>query len=181
MPDIEATKTRRRLAAIQSADVAGYARLVGANEEVTVARLTAMRRELIEPLIAGHGGRLFKTMGDGFLMEFDSAVEAVRCAVAIQRDVSLREADRPPEDRIAFRIGLHLGDVIAEGDDLLGDGVNIAARLQAIAGPGDILISRTIHDQLGERLDQRLESLGERSFKNIARPIEVWRLARDTA
>jgi adenylate cyclase len=174
---MEIPKTRRRLAAILSADVAGYARLVGEDEEGTVARLSTLRRDLIEPRTADHGGRLFKAMGDGFLMEFDSAVEAVRCALAVQRDVGQREAGQAPEQRIALRIGLHLGDVIAEADDLLGDGVNIAARLQAMAEPGDILLSRTIHDQLGDRIEQLVESLGEHSFKNIARPIQVWRIA----
>jgi len=138
----------RKLAAILAADIAGYSRLVGLDEEGTLARLRALRRELIDPAIAQHRGRIFKTTGDGILVEFASVVDAVRCAVAVQRATAARETTFVQERRIEFRVGINLGDVGVEGDDILGDGVNIAARLEGIAAPGGICLSRAAFDQV---------------------------------
>ena len=138
----------RRLAAILAADVTGYSRLMGADEEGTLERLKALGRELLDPKIAEHRGRIVKTTGDGLLVEFASVVDAVRCAVAVQQAMSERNADVRADDRIELRIGVNLGDVIVEGDDLYGDGVNIAARLEALADPGGVFISNTVHDQV---------------------------------
>jgi adenylate cyclase len=158
----------RRLAAILVADVVGFSRLVGTDESGTLARLAALRRDVTDPLIAGHGGRLFKQTGDGFLVEFASAVQAVTCARAIQD-----KAEGP----LSLRIGLHVGDVVVQGDDLLGDGVNIAARLESIAEPGGIALSRQVHDQVRDRIDAAFEDKGEMALKNIARPVHVFALA----
>jgi adenylate cyclase len=142
----------RRLAAILAADVAGYSRLMGADEEGTLARLNAHRRALVDPKIAEHGGRIVKTTGDGLLAEFPSVVDAVRCAVEVQRGMTERNVAVPAAERIEFRVGINLGDVIVEGDDIFGDGVNIAARLEGLAEPGGVLISNTVHDQVRDRL-----------------------------
>lgn len=158
----------RRLAAILVADVVGFSRLVGADETGTLARLEALRHEITDPLIASHGGRLFKQTGDGFLAEFGSAVQAVICARAIQE-----KADGGP---LRLRIGIHLGDVVVQGDDLLGDGVNIAARLEAVAEPGGIALSRQVHDQVRDRIDAVFDDRGEVALKNIARPVRVFAL-----
>jgi TolB-like protein/class 3 adenylate cyclase/Tfp pilus assembly protein PilF len=166
----------RRLAAILAADVAGYSRLMGADEEGTLARLKDHRRALIDPAIALHRGRIVKTMGDGLLVEFASAVEAVRCAIEIQQGMATRNADMREERRIAFRIGVNLGDVIAERDDIHGDGVNVAARLQALCEVGGVLVSRPVHDQVRDRLPVRFTDLGPQSVKNIARPVRVYRV-----
>ena len=139
----------RRLAAILAADVAGYSRLMGADEEGTHERLQAHLRELIEPEIAEHRGRIVKNTGDGFLAEFASVVDAVRCAVEMQRGMTERNAGTSPENRIEFRVGINLGDVIAEEHDIFGDGVNVAARLEALAEPGGICVSRVVRDQVG--------------------------------
>ena len=147
-----ATTGTRRLAAILAADVAGYSRLMGADEEGTLNRLKAHRRELVDPKIREHHGRIVKTTGDGMLVEFSSVVDAVRCAVEIQRAMVDRNAEMPEDKRITFRIGVNLGDVIADGDDIYGDGVNIAARLEALAEPGGVCISRTVRDHIGDRL-----------------------------
>src|SRR5512133_1223998 len=170
----------RRLTAILAADVAGYSRLMGADEEGTHQRLQAHLRELIEPKIAEHRGRVVKNTGDGFLAEFASVVDAVRCAVEVQRGMAERNAGTPPEKRIEFRVGINLGDVIAEGEDIFGDGVNIAARLEALAEPGGICVSRVVRDQVRDRLDYSFEDLGEQQVKNIARPVRVYRI-RDAA
>src|SRR5215470_12355184 len=138
----------RRLAAILAADVAGYSRLMGADEEGTLERLKALRHELVDPKIAEHRGRIVKTTGDGLLVEFPSVVDAVRCAVAVQRAATERETILPKDRRIEFRIGVNLGDIVVEGDDIMGDGVNIAARLEAIAEPGGVCISGIAHDQV---------------------------------
>src|SRR5262249_52246304 len=166
----------RRLAAILAADVAGYSRLMGADEEGTHERLKAHLRELVEPKIAEHRGRTVKNTGDGFLAEFASVVDAVRCAVEVQRGMAERNADTPPEQRIEFRIGINLGDVTADGDDIYGDGVNIAARLEGLATPGSICLSGTVHDHIGDRLPYAFEDLGEQSVKNIARPVRAYAL-----
>jgi adenylate cyclase len=166
----------RRLAAILAADVAGYSRLMGADEEGTLERLKAHRRELIDPMIAEHRGRIVKTTGDGLLAEFPSVVDAVRCAAEVQRGMLDREPGLPDERRIRWRIGVNLGDVIAEGGDIFGDGVNVAARLEALAEPGGICISRTVRDQIRDKLPYSLEDRGEQNVKNIARPIRVYAL-----
>jgi adenylate cyclase len=142
----------RRLAAILAADVAGYSRLMGADEEGTHERLKALRRELLDPKIAEHHGRIVKTTGDGVLVEFASVVDAVRCAVAVQQAIPERNADAGADNRIELRIGINLGDVIVEGDDLYGDGVNIAARIEALAAAGGVFVSNTVHDHVRDRL-----------------------------
>ena len=164
----------RKLAAILAADIVGYSRLIGLDEEDTLARLRALRRELIDPTIAEHRGRIFKTTGDGILVEFASVVDAVRCAVAVQRATAAREATFVQERRIEFRVGINLGDVVVEGDDILGDGVNIAARLEAIAAPGGICLSRAAFDQVEGKIARAFTDLGNRQLKNIARPVHVF-------
>ncbi|HEX6442726.1 MAG TPA: adenylate/guanylate cyclase domain-containing protein, partial [Stellaceae bacterium] len=163
----------RRLAAILAADVTGYSRLMGADEERTLARLKSHRRELIDPKIREHRGRIFKTTGDGILVEFASVVDAVRCAAEIQRAMLDREAEIEEDRRIRFRMGINLGDIIADGDDIFGDGVNIAARLEALSAPGGICVSRTVRNQVRDKLPYAFEDLGEQSVKNIARPVRV--------
>src|SRR5215471_17011416 len=170
----------RRLTAILAADVAGYSRLMGEDEEGTHERLQAHFRELVNPKIAEHRGRIVKNTGDGFLAEFPSVVDAVRCAVEVQRRMVGRELEAPEERRNRFRIGINLGDVIAKGDDIFGDGVNIAARLQALAEPGGICVSGVVRDQVRDRLDYTFEDMGEQSVKNIARPVRVYALSRQS-
>jgi adenylate cyclase len=166
----------RRLTAILAADVAGYSRLMGADEEGTHERLKAHRRELVDPKIKEHRGRIVKTTGDGMLVEFPSVVDAVRCAVEVQRGMVERSAAIPVDERIEFRVGINLGDVIAEGGDIFGDGVNVAARLEALAEPGGICISRVVRDQIRDKLPYSFEDRGEQSVKNIARPVRVYAL-----
>ncbi len=166
----------RRLAAILAADVAGYSRLMGADEEGTLERLKALRRELVDAKIAEHRGRIVKTTGDGMLVEFASVVDAVRCAVEVQRAMPERDTGVGADNRIELRIGINLGDVIVEGDDLYGDGVNIAARIEALADAGGVFVSNTVHDQVRDRLPFGFEDLGEQQVKNIARPVRVYRV-----
>jgi TolB-like protein len=166
--------TVRRLTAILAADVAGYSRLMGADEEGTHERLKAHLGELVEPKIGEHRGRAVKNTGDGLLAEFASVVDAVRCAVEVQRGMINREREVPEERRIRFRIGINLGDVIAEEHDIFGDGVNVAARLETLAEPGGICVSRVVRDQVRDRLDYTFEDLGEQQVKNIARPVRVY-------
>src|ERR1700739_3579146 len=166
----------RRLAAILAADVAGYSRFMGADEEGTLAALKAIRRELGDPKIAEHRGRIVKTTGDGLLVEFPSVVDAVRCAVAVQQAMPERNTGVAADSRIALRIGINLGDVIVEDDDLYGDGVNIAARIEALADAGGVFVSNTVYDQVRDRLPFVFEDLGEQQVKNIARPIRVYRV-----
>jgi adenylate cyclase len=166
--------TVRRLTAILAADVAGYSRLMGADEEGTHARLQGHFRELVNPKIAEHRGRIVKNTGDGFLAEFPSVVDAVRCAVAVQRGMAEREPDMPEDQRIRFRIGVNLGDVIVEEHDIFGDGVNVAARLEALTEPGGICVSRVVRDQVRDRLDYTFGDMGEQQVKNIARPLRVY-------
>jgi adenylate cyclase len=168
--------TTRRLAAILAADVAGYSRLMGADEEGTLERLKALRRELLDPKIAEHHGRIVKTTGDGLLVEFASVVDAVRCAVAVQQAMAERNTSVAAENRIEWRFGINLGDVIVEGDDLYGDGVNIAARIEALADAGGVFVSNTVHDHVRDRLPFIFEDLGEQQVKNIARPVRVYRV-----
>ncbi|MEX2650378.1 MAG: adenylate/guanylate cyclase domain-containing protein [Alphaproteobacteria bacterium] len=171
----------RKLAAILAADVAGYSRLMGLDETGTLVALKSHQKDVIEPKLAAHRGRLVKTTGDGFLAEFASVVEAVTCAVEIQSEMARRNAGIPPDRRLELRIGVNLGDVILEGDDIYGDGVNVAARLEALAEPRGILLSRAARDQIRDRLQLRLEDLGEHEVKNIARPVRVYRVLVDGA
>jgi adenylate cyclase len=166
----------RRLAAILAADVAGYSRLMGADEEGTLERLKALRRELLDPKIAEHKGRIVKTTGDGLLVEFPSVVDAVRCAVEVQQAMPERNTGIGADKCIALRIGINLGDVIVEGDDLYGDGVNIAARIEALADAGGVFVSNTVYDHVRDRLPFVFEDLGEQQVKNIARPVRVFRV-----
>src|SRR5580658_8505030 len=167
----------RKLAAILAADVVGFSRLAGADEDRTLARLRALRSDLIDPTIAVHNGRVVKRMGDGFLVEFRSVVDAVRCAIEVQNGLIERNAGLPPERRIEFRVGIHLGDIVEETDgDLMGDGVNIAARLEGIAAPGAICLSEDAYRQVSGRLDMAVTDLGPTQLKNIERPIRVYSL-----
>ncbi|MGH6727839.1 MAG: adenylate/guanylate cyclase domain-containing protein [Pseudolabrys sp.] len=167
----------RKLAAIMAADVVGYSRLMGADEVGTLRSLKAARREYIDPAIAAHGGRIVKTTGDGLLADFPSVVEAVGCAVAFQRDLIKRNADVAEDKRVVFRVGINIGDVIIEGKDIFGDGVNIAARLESICEPGGLCISETARDQVRDKLPLTFVDLGEQQVKNIARPVRVFGLA----
>jgi adenylate cyclase len=167
-------RVERRLAAILAADVAGYSRLMGADEEGTHERLKAHLRELVDPKIKEHRGRIVKNTGDGLLAEFLSAVNAVRCAAEIQRAMNDREVELAEDRRIKFRVGINLGDVIVEEDDIYGDGVNIAARLEALAEPGGICISRTVREQIRDKIPYPFEDLGEQRVKNIARPVRAY-------
>jgi len=170
----------RRLAAIVAADIAGYSRLVELDEEGTLRALRAHRKELIDQLIAEQGGRIVNTAGDSLMLEFPSVVDAIRCAIAFQRGMAERNADVAAERRIRFRIGVHLGDVVAEGDDLKGDGVNIAARIEGLADVGGLAISDDAHRQVRDRLPLEWVDGGEHTVKNIARPIRIWRWPSDT-
>src|SRR5215471_13193665 len=167
----------RRLAAIIAADIAGYSRLMASDEEGTLRQLKAHRKQLIDPKITEHRGRIVKTTGDGALVEFVSVVDAVRCAVDIQRGMNQRNTDVPADKRIQFRIGINVGDIIIDDDDLFGDGVNVAARLEALADPGGILESSIVHDQVRDKLSFGFEDMGEHTVKNIARPISVHRVS----
>jgi adenylate cyclase len=168
---------QRKLAAILVSDVAGFSRLAGADEDRTLARLRALRSDLIDPTIAVHNGRVVKRTGDGALVEFRSVVDAVRCAIEVQNAMVERNAGLPPERRIVFRVGIHLGDVVEESDgDLMGDGVNIAARLQTVAQPGAICLSEDAYRQVKSRLDLAISDLGETKLKNIAEPMRIYSL-----
>jgi adenylate cyclase len=166
----------RRLAAILAADVAGYSRLIGADEGGTLERLKALRRELLDPKIAEHKGRLVKTTGDGLLVEFGSVVDALRCAVEVQREMTGRNTGVPPDNRIEFRIGINVGDIVVEDGDIFGDGVNVAARLEALAEPGGICVSGRVQEDAAGKLDLAFEDIGEQSLKNISRPVRVFRI-----
>jgi TolB-like protein/class 3 adenylate cyclase/Tfp pilus assembly protein PilF len=167
----------RKLAAIIAADVVSYSRLMGVDEAETLAALKTHRRDLIDPNIAEHQGRIVKTTGDGLLIEFPSVIEAVQCAVEVQRAMQERNSDVPADHRIEFRVGINLGDIIIDGDDIYGDGVNVAARLEGLADANGICVSRVVHDQVRDKLDLGFEDLGERQLKNIARPVRVFRIA----
>ena len=167
----------RRLAAILAADVAGYSRLIGADEGGTLQALRTIRAELIDPTIAAHNGRLVKTTGDGLLVEFGSVVDALRCATAVQAGMADRNATTPVDKRIEFRIGINVGVVVVEDGDIFGDGVNVAARLEALAEPGGICVSARVQEDLAGRLDLAFEDLGEQVLKNITRPIRAYRVA----
>src|SRR5437870_9944984 len=170
----------RRLTAILAADVVGYSRLMGANESGTVTALETLRSDFINPKIGEHQGRIVKLTGDGMLVEFPSVVNAVACAAEVQRGVRDRNKGVPRDRRIEFRIGVNVGDVIVQGEDIFGDGVNVAARLESIATPGGIAISGPVRDHVGNRLDLTFEDMGEQTLKNIERPIRVYRVAVDS-
>jgi adenylate cyclase len=172
-------RVERRLAAILAADVVGYSRLMGIDDEDTLARLKSHQRAIFEPKVAEHHGRIVKTTGDGALVEFASVVDAVRCAVEIQRGMAERNADVPPERRIEYRIGINVGDIIIDGSDIFGDGVNVAARLEGLAEPGGIWVSRAVHEQVRDKLAFGFEDMGEREVKNIARPVNAHRVRYD--
>jgi len=164
----------RRLAAIMATDVVGYSRLIGGDEEGTIAALQVLRADLVDPKISEHHGRIVKLMGDGMLAEFPSVVDAVRAALETQQAVADHNSDIPKDKRIEFRIGINLGDVVVDGDDIQGDGVNVAARLEGLAPPGGICVSESVHQLVRDRLDLPFEDLGDQEVKNIARPVRVW-------
>src|SRR2546430_10785352 len=171
----------RKLAAILAADVAGYSRLTGIDEEGTLKRLRKLRRELINPAVSLHRGRIVKTTGDGILIESSLVVDAVRCALDIQRGMDSRNSDFPAEQRIELRIGINLGDVVIEGEDLLGDGVNVAARLEGISEPGGICISDDAYRQVQAKVSAEFIDIGEQQLKNIARPVRTYRVVQNGA
>jgi adenylate cyclase len=166
-------QVKRKLAAILAADIAGYSKLMGADEAGTLARLKEYRRELIDPKNKQYRGRVVKTTGDGILIEFPSVVDAISCSIEVQQGMCERNANIPPEKRIEFRVGINLGDVIVEGRDLYGDGVNIAARLEGLAEPGGICISQTVFNHARGKIAFEFEDLGELALKNIVRPVHV--------
>ena len=176
-------RVERRLAAVLAADVAGYSRLMGRDEERTLTNLKSFRKTLVDPAIAAHRGRIVKTSGDGMLVEFASAVDAARCAVEVQREMAQQNVGVPSELRIEFRIGIHVGDIIIDDNDIFGDGVNIAARLEGIAKPGGVCISDDAHRQIRGKVDIPFDDLGEQTLKNIAEPMRAWhiRLTSETA
>jgi class 3 adenylate cyclase/pimeloyl-ACP methyl ester carboxylesterase len=178
---LEKPRVERHLAAILAADVAGYSRLMGADEVGTLARLRTHRGELLDPAIEMHRGHIANTAGDSILAEFGSVVDAVSCAVQIQRSMLERNAEIPPDQRIEFRIGINLGDVVSEGTDIFGDGVNVAARLESLADRGGICISRQVLDQVEGKLDVTYRELGRQNLKNIAKPVEVFAIHLDAA
>ena len=168
----------RRLAAIVVADVVGYSRLIGADETGTLARLATLRRDIVDHAIARHAGRLFKETGDGFLVEFTSAVQAVTCAMEIQKQVEAKAGEGQP---LRLRIGIHVGDVVVQGEDLMGDGVNIAARIESIADPGGVALSRAVYEQVRDRLDTSFDDRGEIELKNISRPVHIFAIGGESA
>jgi adenylate cyclase len=170
----------RRLAAILAADVAGYSRLIGADEEGTLNRLRSIRADVIDPKITEHRGRIVKTTGDGLLVEFSSVVDALRCATQWQHGMDERNAAVSGDNRIEFRIGVHQGDIVVENDDIFGDGVNVAARLEALAEPGGICISRVVRDQIRDKFAYAFEDLGKQAVKNIARPVRVYTMSAES-
>jgi class 3 adenylate cyclase len=172
-------RVERRLAAVLAADVAGYSRLMGVDEEGTLAALKTRRGELIDPKIAEYRGRIVKTTGDGALVEFSSVLDAVRCAVEIQREMAERNASIPRESRIELRIGINVGDVIIDQADIFGDGVNIAARLEALASPGSICVSDNVYQQIKGKLPINVSNMGEYQLKNIAQPVHVYGVRLD--
>jgi class 3 adenylate cyclase len=174
-------RVERRLAAILAADVAGYSRLMGIDEEGTLADLKGHLRAVVDPMITEHRGRIVKTTGDGLLVEFASVVDAVRCAVDIQRQMAERNIAIPAERRIEFRVGLNVGDIIIDDKDIYGDGVNIAARLENLAAPGGICVSRVVRDQVRDKLDFSFEDMGEQQVKNIVRPVRTHRVLLNSA
>src|SRR6516165_6560011 len=180
-PKRGAMSETRKLAAILVSDVVAYSRLAGTDEDRTLARLRALRSDVIDPIISVHHGRVVKRTGDGAIVEFRSAVDAVRCAIEVQSGLAERNAGQPPEKRIEFRVGIHVGDVVEEADgDLMGDGVNIAARLEGVCEPGGVCLSEDAYRQVRDRLKEPFVDLGEKALKNIARPVRVYALTSDS-
>ena len=173
-PAMAEQRVQRRLAAILAADVVGFSRLMEQDETGTLAALKARRRDVVSPLIGKHQGRLVKVMGDGVLVEFASAVSAVQCAIDLQRDTAAANEKLPEDKRIVMRVGINLGDVIVEGSDLYGDGVNIAARLEALAEPGGICISAKVHDEVRGKIDATFDDCGDQQLKNMEAPVRAW-------
>ena len=169
-------RTERRLAAILAADVAGYSRLIGADEEGTLRRLRSIRAEVIDPKINEHLGRLVKTTGDGLLVEFGSVVDALRCATEVQQDLARRNSGAAGVERVEFRIGIHQGDIVVEDGDIFGDGVNVAARLEGLADPGGVCVSARVEEDAAGRLDLAFDDMGDQNLKNIARSVRVYRV-----
>src|SRR5262245_31108972 len=169
---------QRRLAAILAADVVGYSRLMEADEADTMAALKMRRKQVLEPLVARHKGRVFKVAGDGVMVEFASAVNAVQCAVDLQQGMAAANDGQPDDRHIVLRIGVNLGDVMVEGSDLYGDGVNVAARLEALAEPGGVLVSGTAYDHVGTKVKVGFDDIGAQILKNIAHPVRAYRVAR---
>ena len=176
---MEPQHEERRLTTILASDVVGYSRLMAADEAGTFARLKAHRKELLEPKTAEYHGRVVKLTGDGALMEFGSVIDAVLFAVDVQRAMAERDAAIPEERRIRYRVGINIGDIIVDGEDIYGDGVNVAARLEALAEPGGICISRPVHTQIEGKVDLTFEDLGEQQVKNIPKPVQVFRVQLD--
>src|SRR5438874_3337556 len=176
MRSVTGKRVERRLVAVLAADVAGYSRLMGADEEGTLAQLKACRKALVDPKIAEHRGHIVKTTGDGMLVEFASAVDAARCAVEVQRGMAMHSADVAQDLRIKFRIGIHVGDIIFDDNDIFGDGVNIAARLEGIAEPGGVCMSDDAFRQIRGKLDIAFEDMGPQNLKNITEPMRAWRV-----
>jgi adenylate cyclase len=177
---LEAHRVERKLSAIFAADVEGYSRLMGRDEVGTLQTLTAYR-VIVDRLIAAHRGRIFNTAGDSLVADFGSAVDAVQCAVTVQEAITKENSSRPADEQMRFRVGIHVGDIIVQGDNLFGDGVNIAARLEALAEPGGICVSGTVRDQIGTKLPLAFTDLGEQQVKNIAQPIKVYRIRGETS
>lgn len=171
---MEAGRDKRRLAAILAADIVGYSRLMGADESGTLAQLKTHRKELIDPKVTEYSGNIVKTTGDGLLIEFPSVLDAVQCAVDVQNAMAQRNIHVPEDRRILFRVGINQGDVIVDGDDIFGDGINVASRLEGLAEPGGVCISGRVHEDVGDKLGLRFEDLGAQEFKNIARPVQVF-------
>ena len=178
---VSGERVDRRLAAVLAADVAGYSRLMGADEEGTLAHLKTLRKTLVDPAIASHRGRIVKTTGDGMLAEFASAVDAVRCAIEVQRGLAEQNAAAPEVRRLEYRIGIHVGDIIFDDNGIFGDGVNIAARLEGIAEPGGVCVSDDAQRQIRGKVDTAFEDMGPQNLKNIAEPMRTWRLRMDAS
>ncbi len=172
---------KRRLAAILAADMVGYSRLMEADEEGTIARQKSLHGEFIDTAISEHGGRIVKTTGDGLLVEFPSVVDAVKCAIKVQQTIADHEADVPEERRIHYRVGINVGDIVIDGDDILGDGVNVAARMEGLAEPGGIAISGNAHEQIQGKLVVAFEDGGAQQVKNIAKPVRIYHWSEDDA
>ncbi len=172
-------RAQRRLAAILAADVVGYSRLMREDETGTLAQLKTLRKEVFDPRIADHNGRIVKTTGDGVLVEFASAVDATECAIKIQRALARRNEDVPEDHRIELRIGINLGDIIVDGDDIYGDGVNVAARLEGLCDTGEVYVSAVVRDQVEGKIEAAFEDLGEHTVKNIDKPIRVYRVSSE--
>src|SRR6516225_256147 len=178
--EVSGSRVEHRFAVVMCADVGGYSRLMGMDEEGTLARLNAVRRNLFDPRVAEHGGRIVRAMGDGFLVEFHSVVDAVRCAVKVQNEMPEHTAEMPEERRIQFRMAIAMGDVVTDGDLIYGQAVDVGSRMESLAEPGGINVSRAVRDQVRDRLPIAFQDLGEHQVKNVARPVRAFRIVMDT-